>query len=65
MGVGLGLLSGRLGGVAALELSREELEEKKRTEEIGFISRRSSYSTISTEKGRKARFTKVLRDAFG
>ena len=58
------MLSGRLGGVTTLESSREELEEKREPKRLAFSAEETfSYSTICTEKGRKARFTEVLRDA--
>ena len=36
IGGGIGLLRGSLGGVATLELSREELEEKREPKRLAF-----------------------------
>ena len=57
--VDIGLLRGRKGGVAILESSRRELEEKREPKRLAFTVKNNSFSITKTERRREVRFAKV------
>ena len=48
-----------------MESSREELEEKREPKRLAFSVGETAIVSSEQKKGRKARFTEVIRDTFG